>query len=189
MRAFAEANHPQHIQSWDHLPSAAPDTQGSLSPPEIDNYPVYNMPSVLIAPLLTPKGSLCNMPFQLQLEDVLFVGVPCSLEHQQHHEGGKDEGLRLFQVCLALVRDDRGTRLQEFVKLSQQVAAALKHEQLRNQYVSREVPRMLDIREAWLLAQRSEHDTKPDHAALSSQLLSVSSLAEALKVPFSCLHD
>jgi hypothetical protein len=46
---------------------------------EIMNYPPYNMPSVLIAPLLLPKPKLCENPFEIAIDNVTFVGYPVSL--------------------------------------------------------------------------------------------------------------
>lgn len=48
----------------------------------------------------------------------------------------------------------------------------------------------MQIREAWLIAQRSENiSLKPDHLALTSQLLSVSSLARNIRDIFYSLRE
>jgi hypothetical protein len=79
-----------------------------------------------------------------------------------------------------------------------------RHEQLRAGYLESEFANMMPIREAWLNAQKEENPNfvKPgkrqflkmlindlDHQALTSQLLSVSSLAKELKDIYTSLRD
>eukprot|EP01119_Soliformovum_irregulare_P012227 TRINITY_DN3164_c0_g2_i2.p1 TRINITY_DN3164_c0_g2~~TRINITY_DN3164_c0_g2_i2.p1 ORF type:complete len:528 (+),score=130.53 TRINITY_DN3164_c0_g2_i2:106-1689(+) len=159
-----------------------------------DSSSSYHMPSVMLAPMLTPKPILCNRNFEVTIEETTFVGFPVLLPQGQKQtrsdpDGNEDhrDELRVFSVSLALMRvnpDADGIigTLPKFRRLTKQLATALKHEQIRCDYLSSQAYVLIEIREAWLAAQRDEANQamKPDHKALSSQLLSVSTLAKEL---------
>eukprot|EP01118_Nematostelium_gracile_P001379 TRINITY_DN11411_c0_g1_i2.p1 TRINITY_DN11411_c0_g1~~TRINITY_DN11411_c0_g1_i2.p1 ORF type:complete len:472 (-),score=71.77 TRINITY_DN11411_c0_g1_i2:3-1418(-) len=175
--------------------------------------PTFNMPSVILAPMLIPKPALCNKPFELTLDGTTFVGFPILLKRKQSgltmsteeakerlEESGtkqnRDE-LRLFNLCLVLksassVEDQHLGTIEQFQRVATQMGHALKHEEERCQYLTSQTLSMMMIREAWLLAQKNDvpnDSVRPDHRALTSQLLSVNSVSTEIRDIYHGLKD
>ncbi|KYQ90548.1 UPF0171 family protein [Tieghemostelium lacteum] len=204
-----------------------------------DKYFIYNLPSVVITPILTPKQRLCDQSFELTIENTTFVGHPTLLSNNDqddntasHHQSlrestnrsDKKEGqllpthtlkeslnnsnnnnnssssnsggnggsrtqpicedrpkgvksktgvddknyhdeITLFNIVFVISARNRELSQQKvldsFKRISMQLAAALKHEQLRCNYITDQVHEMLAVREKWLTEQTSVDITSP----------------------------
>src|SRR5690554_4598517 len=49
----------------------------------------YHLPSVMLAPMLIPKPTLCNKSFILQIDNTTFVGHPILLSSKEESEEEK----------------------------------------------------------------------------------------------------
>lgn len=64
------------------LPSTSPIGSSSRNLPTLPGLP-YQLPSDLIAGLLIPKRQLCDRPFELRLDDTIFIGKPTLLTSEK----------------------------------------------------------------------------------------------------------
>jgi hypothetical protein len=102
----------------------------------------------------------------------------------------KDE-IAMFNIVLVVQKKAEPAITKMCYHVAEQVAAALKHEEERCKFVTNEVFKMLRIRERWLLTQTqaTDENSKPDHKALTYDLIQSSSLASLMKDLFHGLRD
>ncbi len=127
---------------------------------------VYSWPSVVIAPMLAPHVRLCDQAFELLIGDTLFVGWPVSFGKPDAEASDEERvQLRTINCCFALSRGAHSNAAQ-FHAMSAKLAAALKHEEERCSYLSRELKRISSIRESWI-HETQRHPGSPDHYRLT----------------------
>ncbi|KAF2077655.1 hypothetical protein CYY_001042 [Polysphondylium violaceum] len=282
-----------------------------------EKFTIYNLPSVVITPILTPKQRLCDQSFELTIENTTFIGHPTNLtnedleedekkDHNHHSEKNSDgsssnsnsnsnnnsnnnkssdsvgnenessirhsqssttssttgenddennddsnsntdspssntirtsssqinnskkncgedrpknqstrnkknieekkqhqhEEITLFNIVFVLSSTSgdvyRNKLLDSVKRISMQLAAAIKHEQQRCNYIAKQVHDMLAIREQWLTEQTQIENsgsssampnTKPNHHVLTERILSVSKLAREIKEIYHGIKD
>eukprot|EP01132_Coremiostelium_polycephalum_P009228 gene9228-11306_t len=232
-----------------------------------DRYFIYNLPSVVITPILTPKQRLCDQSFELTIENTKFIGHPTLLssstdqdddddddeiKNKEQEEEEKEELLEkeneekekekdekedeieindlknscqedrtkesknkinnnnkdtktkdqyhdeitLFNIVFVLstrskeVADNRSLE-ESFKRISMQLSAALKHEQLRCNYLTNQVHEMMVLREQWLTEQTLEtgSNEKPNHQTLTDRMLKASRLAREIRDLYTGLKE
>ncbi|PRP77984.1 UPF0171 family protein [Planoprotostelium fungivorum] len=178
---------------------------------EVQQYEAYNLPSPTLAPQLLPKPALCNSFFQLTIDNTYFLGHPALLREREDsflvNSLGKSRSdrdvLRMFNFCIVLAEEEGlphdpahsdmytvGT-INQYRHMVEQITVALEHEQYRCSYLEEQAKFMAHIREQWLVAQRDDRSDvlKPDHQALTSQLLSVSHLAREMREIYHMIRE
>ncbi|XP_071814720.1 GATOR1 complex protein NPRL3-like [Apostichopus japonicus] len=99
----------------------------------------------ILAIILTPKTQLCKRPFELTVDDVKFVGFPTLVQdvNQRWREEvtssvSVQATMIMFNVVFVLHADSHPSLIQCYQDLSKRLAVALKHEERRCGYLSRQ---------------------------------------------------
>eukprot|EP00005_Dracoamoeba_jomungandri_P005366 CAMPEP_0174254498 /NCGR_PEP_ID=MMETSP0439-20130205/3810_1 /TAXON_ID=0 /ORGANISM="Stereomyxa ramosa, Strain Chinc5" /LENGTH=218 /DNA_ID=CAMNT_0015336107 /DNA_START=192 /DNA_END=845 /DNA_ORIENTATION=- len=180
----------------------------------------YDMPSVVISPFLSPKRPLFDAHFQVGVDDMEFLSYPSSLPKRlsgssYNHSNvfqtvsvikdssGEDQNkmksivdeLNSFLVVFVITSDEarknNGNTLHLYKNCVQKVSSALKHEQIRCSYISKEVQEMVNAREMWLwkVCNVQKGQLPPDHAQLTDSILNASPLAHEIREIYHGLAD
>ncbi|GAM17101.1 hypothetical protein SAMD00019534_002760, partial [Acytostelium subglobosum LB1] len=56
-----------------------------------DPYYIYNLSSEILTPILTPKTTLCDKPFELMIENTKFIGHPIMLSNDDSDDNEDDD--------------------------------------------------------------------------------------------------
>eukprot|EP00126_Sphaerothecum_destruens_P003438 Sdes_comp17188_c0_seq1m6361 len=160
--------------------------------------PILGFSSEFIANMMSPKAELCDQPFQLLINDILFSSYPSLLprpspsspfvegdeldeelqKHQQLQEQhSKLVTMTLFNVVFVFFSDHKRTLPDAYKKLVRSLCCAIKHEQIRCGFLSKEARTLIDTLDAYSPAI---HDASSE-ASLVARLLEVSILAKHLK--------
>eukprot|EP01100_Stratorugosa_tubuloviscum_P015234 TRINITY_DN8618_c0_g1_i1.p1 TRINITY_DN8618_c0_g1~~TRINITY_DN8618_c0_g1_i1.p1 ORF type:complete len:635 (-),score=246.50 TRINITY_DN8618_c0_g1_i1:29-1933(-) len=75
---------------------------------------LYQLSSVLIAPMLFPKPQLCNRAFELTVENLTFIGFPTLLRSQNQNLQKNDDFI--------LENDDKETDFSDFDAFEQEIS-------------------------------------------------------------------
>ena len=129
----------------------------------------------ILANLLAVKQGLCGQRFEVKINNVMFVGHPVKAEYYpSQSQCGKNEVIS-FNVVIALHAGTDKLAVECFHDLVQQLAVALKHEEMRCGYVSAQKHIM------W--AMQDEVAARPEDSIESPYklMLRKSSLAQQLK--------
>ncbi|EFA86403.1 UPF0171 family protein [Heterostelium album PN500] len=70
--------------------AGAPSRAGSYA--TNDNQYIYNLSSEILTPILTPKPTLCDMSFELMIENTKFIGHPTLLSNDDESDSDGDSG-------------------------------------------------------------------------------------------------
>eukprot|EP00698_Gefionella_okellyi_P007205 TRINITY_DN1748_c0_g1_i2.p1 TRINITY_DN1748_c0_g1~~TRINITY_DN1748_c0_g1_i2.p1 ORF type:complete len:394 (-),score=72.32 TRINITY_DN1748_c0_g1_i2:30-1211(-) len=122
---------------------------------------------------------MCDQPFELYINDLVFIGRPVNIKLQQGAHVSTNE-VSLFNVVLA-AKQHPSVPIQQMLVLTERVATALLYEERRNSYVTREVTAMMKASDAWLHSDEPENLT---NASFTSALVAKSSLANSLHKMF-----
>lgn len=110
--------------------SAAAASQETLS--SLD-YSAFALSSVVLAPALTPKPTLCDRPFSLWLGDTLFIGRPTIVPPTRQTSG---QDVNFFHLVFVLSNGPDVHKVRaRLIEASVQLAEALKHEEVPILYI------------------------------------------------------
>jgi len=124
-----------------------------------------------------------------------------NIEEKKKHQ---HEEITLFNIVFVLSSTSgdvyRNKLLDSFKRISMQLAAAIKHEQQRCNYIAKQVHDMLAIREQWLTEQtqidssssaaaNNNMANKPNHHVLTERILTASKLAREIKEIYHGIKD
>ncbi|EDO44918.1 predicted protein [Nematostella vectensis] len=99
-----------------------------------------------LANILTPKPMLCGQRFELKIDNMLFVGHPMLLNESNRGDGRKEEVMmKLFNIVFILKAEADPTLISSYHDLSKRLAIALKHEERRCRYLTKERETMLAV--------------------------------------------
>lgn len=99
------------------------------------------------------------------------------------------EEITMFNFMLVIEKKANRSLAKMCYYITSQVANAIKHEEQRCGYLTTEVTKMFKVREKWLTQQSLSDDLRPDHKALTYELLQASTLANAIKDIFHALRE
>ncbi|XP_061404914.1 GATOR1 complex protein NPRL3 isoform X1 [Lethenteron reissneri] len=172
-----------------HTPSEPEDQDGDVreqtdSVSESDEQVVAGFSDVILATILAPKSELCGKRFELKIDNVLFVGHPTLLQHSQLPQVSKTDPspkretptMILFNVVFALRAHADPSVLGCMHNLSRRMAVALRHEERRCQYLTREAKLMLAVQDEISALHDGSPPPSPFH-----HILPKSKLARDLK--------
>lgn len=126
----------------------------------VDDRKAFGFDRDFLAEMLCPPKQLSNRPFELFVDDIIFVGIPVhvhedgswrrSKSHTPIDINEQDCPMTMFHVCAVI--DPPITRAKEAVKNQQLFIVApfarmLRHEQASRNYVWEEASKILRIRE------------------------------------------
>ncbi|KAJ8037964.1 GATOR complex protein NPRL3 [Holothuria leucospilota] len=99
----------------------------------------------ILANILTPKTQLSKLPFELTIDDVKFVGFPTLVQdvnQRWREEVSSSMAVKptmiMFNVVFVLNADSHPSLVQCYQDLSKRLAVAMKHEERRCGYLSRQ---------------------------------------------------
>ena len=146
----------------------------------------YAMPSVFIAPLLSPKTSCCGKTFELVVERTRFIGFPISLDSQPTENNSKQEDsphkkqedtpkktsniqLTTFNIVFAVDNSEVSERrIETLERICKQTSTAYFREEKRCKYLTKQVNLLISLREKWLKAQTENSKISKPSLLLSS---------------------
>eukprot|EP01087_Luapelamoeba_hula_P017870 TRINITY_DN5677_c0_g1_i1.p1 TRINITY_DN5677_c0_g1~~TRINITY_DN5677_c0_g1_i1.p1 ORF type:complete len:779 (+),score=88.29 TRINITY_DN5677_c0_g1_i1:1874-4210(+) len=97
----------------------------------------------------------------------------------------------VFVISDEEAKRDNGRRRELYKRVAFHLSTALKHEQLRTNYLTSEIEQMLAVRDRWLWKQcnHKKGETPPNHIQLTDDLLNASLLAHELREIYHGLAD
>ncbi|KXJ20483.1 GATOR complex protein NPRL3 [Exaiptasia diaphana] len=142
-----------------------------------------------LANILTPKVELSGKTFLLKIDNVIFVGHPMELQgplNLKRCESSKNQEnvmLKLFNVVFVLKAGVENSVINCYHDLSKRIAIALKHEEHRCCYLTRQRENMLAVHD--------EISSMPEDSAENpfEHMLPKSTLARDLKDAFQSLCE
>ncbi|EDV19414.1 uncharacterized protein TRIADDRAFT_62117 [Trichoplax adhaerens] len=126
-------------------------TSNNFTPDSYIECPLWSFSDSLLASILSPKEAMCNKNFELAIDDILFIGYPTIMKDAENPitassaSGSPASSFKgpattnLLHITFVLQVGAPPGLIDAFHKLSQRIAAAIKHEQLRRGYLSKEV--------------------------------------------------
>uniref|UniRef100_UPI00358F6E28 GATOR1 complex protein NPRL3 isoform X2 n=1 Tax=Myxine glutinosa TaxID=7769 RepID=UPI00358F6E28 len=116
-----------------------------------DEQLVNGFSDTILATILAPKSELCGKKFELKVDDVRFVGHATLLQHENSSQACKADPspkrevptMILFNVVFALRAHADPSLIGYVHTLSRRLALALRREEWRCQYLTREAKVML----------------------------------------------
>lgn len=154
------------------------------------------MPSVYIAPLLSPKKGCFGKKFELILDHTQFIGFPISLrklslsnsnsQNQITITSNSDDDLstnkkknsiQISAFNIVFVLDNlrvSDSQIKALEKIVQQLSIAYHREESRSNFLTNQIQILVSIRERWLKAQTEislSTSTKPGLKAFFSSII------------------
>lgn len=147
----------------------------------ITNGNLTGLSDEVLSTLFAVKPELCELKFELKVNNVRFVGHPTLLSSR----GMKDtNSSMLFNVVFALQAQATHSVVKCYYDLSRRLGIALRHEEKRCGYLSEEIKMMVSTHDE--AAARSEEESDGDESPYEL-ILQKSSLARDLKSVFNSL--
>ncbi|KAK0180144.1 hypothetical protein PV327_005815 [Microctonus hyperodae] len=147
----------------------------------ITNGNLSGLPDEVLSTLFAVKPELCEMKFELKVNNVRFVGHPTLLSFKGTKEVNSS---MLFNVVFALHAQADQSVVKCYYDLSKRLGIALRHEEKRCGFLSDEIKMMVSTHDE--VATRSEEESDCDESPYEL-ILKKSSLAKDLKSAFNSL--
>lgn len=141
------------------------------------------LPDEVLSTLFAVKSELCQMKFELKVNNIRFVGHPTLLSPRKMKEANSS---MLFNVVFALQAQANNSVVKCYYDLSKRLGIALKHEERRCDYLSNEIKLMVSTHDEIATRTEEEVDTLSDKSAYEL-ILKTSSLAQDLKSAYDSL--
>ncbi|XP_034951005.1 GATOR complex protein NPRL3 [Chelonus insularis] len=160
----------------------AKDSLQSLPCPtsNITNGNLTGLPDEVLSTLFAVKPELCEMKFELKVNNVRFVGHPTLLSSR----GKEVNSSMLFNVVFALQAQADQSVVKCYYDLSKRLGIALRHEEKRCGFLSEEIKMMVSTHDE--IATRSEEESDNEESPYEL-ILKKSTLAKDLKTAFDSL--
>ncbi|RDD38722.1 Nitrogen permease regulator 3-like protein [Trichoplax sp. H2] len=164
-------------------------TSNNFTPDSYIDCPLWSFSDSLLASILSPKEAMCNKNFELAIDDILFIGYPTIMKDAENPitassaSGSPASSFKgpattnLLHITFVLQVGAPPGLIDAFHKLSQRIAAAIKHEQLRRGYLSKEVDLL-----SFIYDKYSDHaEGETNYSVLYEKIIDESLLAHQLK--------
>jgi len=110
----------------------------NAEPTNIKNGQLTGFTDEILANMFAVSKQLCGSKFELKVNDVRFVGHPISLEPAKDEDGHWTSNITMFQIVFALKAMAKYSVVQSYHELSQRIGLAIRHEEKRVGYLSRQ---------------------------------------------------
>ncbi|XP_014234692.1 GATOR complex protein NPRL3 [Trichogramma pretiosum] len=159
----------------------AEDSLQSIPFPNSTNDNLTGLSDEVLSTLFAVKPELCELKFELKVNDVRFVGHPTLLPSRGPKEINSS---MLFNVVFALPAQASQSVVRCYYDLSKRLGIALRHEEKRCSFLTEEIKVMVSTHDE--VAARSEEESDSDESPYET-ILQKSSLARDLKCIFNSL--
>eukprot|EP00794_Sanderia_malayensis_P000093 gene93-698_t len=124
----------------------------------LSNDKLFGYPDDLLANILTPTSSLCDMNFELKIDNALFIGHPTLIENSDENFRIKKETppqtdlredvlIKMLNIVLVMKTDCNQSVINKYQVICKILANALRHEEKRCRYLSKEREVMVSIQD------------------------------------------